>query len=259
MKGKYTELLKKFNETIENHSCSVTDDDYKNFETNKRMLLKIAEVENSSLTVYDMNKKHYVLLCSRFDEMIGYTLFHSEQVSPDQMFGYMHPDDIPFVIETSVKSMQYLEEVPPSEKCDYKLILDFRLINTRGIYVRFIQQMVVLELDKTGSIWLLLKIVDLVSENAGNEPSQRKLVNMKTGKFYLFNDDNTDHPSTKLLTNREAEILGLISQGMDSRQISERLFISVNTVNNHRQNILSKTKTGNTTQALLYAKRIGII
>ena len=58
---------------------------------------------------------------------------------------------------------------------------------------------------------------------------------------------------------RETEILSLIACGYDSKNISDKLFISINTVNNHRQNILRKTKTENTTQALLYCKRLGII
>jgi DNA-binding CsgD family transcriptional regulator len=126
------------------------------------------------------------------------------------------------------------------------------------VYMRFIQQMVVLELDKNGEIWLLLKLFDLVSENASEEPPQRKLVNLRTWKLHLFNDD-FEIPTSKVLTNREVQVLGLISQGLDSKNISDRLFISLNTVNNHRQNILNKTRSGNTSQALVFAKRIGII
>jgi DNA-binding CsgD family transcriptional regulator len=74
----------------------------------------------------------------------------------------------------------------------------------------------------------------------------------------LFNSDDEGTPD-RLLTKRETEVLGLIARGLDSQNISERLFISVNTVNNHRQNILRKTGTENTPQTLLYAKRLGII
>lgn len=80
---------------------------------------------------------------------------------------------------------------------------------------------------------------------------------MKTGKFYLFNDniDDIDDNSNNLLSKREAEILGLISQEPDSKQISERLFIRVNNVNNHCQYILNKTRTENSIQALSYAEK----
>lgn len=251
-------LIKRFNEIVNNHQCEVDRTDYERFELNKGILMRISEVENSSLAVFDMNKKHYLILCSKFDEMIGCTLFNDHYVSPDQMFNLMHPDDIVFVTDAVIRSLDFIDELPPGQKTDYKLILDFRLRNTRGSYVRFIQQMVVLEEDRNGQIWLLLKLIDLASEKAGKEPSQRKLLNMKTGKFYLFYDDPWSN-SKNMLSQREAEILGLISQGLESKEISQRLFISINTVNNHRQHILSKTKTENTIQALSYAKKIGII
>ncbi len=118
----------------------------------------------------------------------------------------------------------------------------------------FIHQFVILEQDRLGKSWLALIVTDLIAERATNDKPQRRMINIKTGKLYLFNND-----SGTLLTKRETEILGLIAQGMDSHEISERLFISFNTVNNHRQNILSKIRSENTTQALLYAKRIGIL
>jgi len=72
----------------------------------------------------------------------------------------------------------------------------------------------------------------------------------------LFNDDNS---SASMLTARETEILGLLSQGYQSKEISERLYISVNTVNNHRQHIIEKLKTENTHEAIRFAKSVGII
>jgi DNA-binding CsgD family transcriptional regulator len=250
--------LKKFNDLIAGHKCTVDEEDYERFQLNRNLLVKIAKVENSSLAVYDLNKKQYILSDSKFDSKTGYRLNHDYKVNPDHFYEMMHPDDFPFVLNTVIKTLYFLNELPSHEKTDYKLIVDFRLSDKNGKYLRFIQQVVVLELDRNGEIWLLLKLVDLASENAGNEPSQRKLLNMKTGKLHLFND-KVDNPSEKLLSKRELEVLGLISQGLNSKIIAEHLFISVNTVNNHRQKILSKTKSGNTSHALFYAKRIGII
>ncbi len=49
------------------------------------------------------------------------------------------------------------------------------------------------------------------------------------------------HDNTKSLTEREVEILKLIVQEYSSVQIAERLFISKNTVDTHRKNMLQKT------------------
>ena len=50
------------------------------------------------------------------------------------------------------------------------------------------------------------------------------------------------HIDIGTLTNREAEILGLIGQGMTNREISEKLARSVETINTHRKNICQKLK-----------------
>ena len=138
------------------------------------------------------------------------------------------------------------------------MVYDFRVRNTEGIYRRYIHQTIILEQDKNGKSWLSLVITDLLSERANNDKPQRRMINIKTGKLHLFTNDHETNTGI-LLTKRETEILSLIVLGYDSMNISDRLCISVNTVNNHRQNILRKTKTENTTQALLYAQRLGII
>lgn len=250
--------IQRFNSFFSDYTCEVNETDYARFELNRNLLIKIAEVENSSLAVYDLNKKEYILADSKFDRKTGYRLNHDFHVNPDYFYELMHPEDFPFVLDTIIKTVKFLNSVPPVEKTEYKLIIDFRLLNTKGIYLRFVQQVVVLELDRNGDIWLILKLVDLASENSSKVPSQRKLLNMKTGKLTLFNDE-VEYPSDTVLSKRETEVLGLISQGLNSKNIAERLFISVNTVNNHRQKILAKTNSWNSSHALTYAKRLGII
>jgi DNA-binding NarL/FixJ family response regulator len=55
------------------------------------------------------------------------------------------------------------------------------------------------------------------------------------------------------LTAREAEVLGLVAEGLSNREIAARLFISANTAANHVRSILMKTGTANRTQAARYA------
>ncbi|HUI69409.1 MAG TPA: LuxR C-terminal-related transcriptional regulator, partial [Spirochaetia bacterium] len=55
------------------------------------------------------------------------------------------------------------------------------------------------------------------------------------------------------LSDREVDVLRLISQGLSNAQIGERLFISLHTVANHVQSILEKTGAANRTEAAAYA------
>jgi two-component system response regulator NreC len=61
------------------------------------------------------------------------------------------------------------------------------------------------------------------------------------------------------LTNREAEIVALIADGLTSKEIAERLVISVKTVETHRANIMEKLGVKNVPELVRYAIRAGII
>lgn len=60
------------------------------------------------------------------------------------------------------------------------------------------------------------------------------------------------------LSPREKEVLKLLSEELTSKEISEKLFISVNTVETHRKNILLKTGSKTTTGAVKYAIESGL-
>jgi DNA-binding NarL/FixJ family response regulator len=62
-----------------------------------------------------------------------------------------------------------------------------------------------------------------------------------------------------VLTPRELEVLKLIAEAQTSKQISELLFISVKTVERHRQNILDKLGMRDRVELTRYAIRRGLI
>ena len=61
------------------------------------------------------------------------------------------------------------------------------------------------------------------------------------------------------LSERELEILRLITQGASNREIAGKLFLAEGTVKNHVTNILGKLEVRDRTQAALKAKENGLI
>ena len=58
---------------------------------------------------------------------------------------------------------------------------------------------------------------------------------------------------------REREILGLLSKGHNSKEISEMLFLSPHTVDYHRRQLLKKTNSRNIAQLIGIAYHMGIL
>ena len=55
------------------------------------------------------------------------------------------------------------------------------------------------------------------------------------------------------LTPREMQVLKLVAQGLNNKDIAEKLFISENTVKNHIRNILDKLHLHSRMEAVVYA------
>ena len=61
------------------------------------------------------------------------------------------------------------------------------------------------------------------------------------------------------LTNREYEVLMLIAEGLNNKDIAERLYISEKTVKNHVSNIFKKLELNDRVQAAIFAYKYNII
>jgi DNA-binding NarL/FixJ family response regulator len=70
----------------------------------------------------------------------------------------------------------------------------------------------------------------------------------------MTRSDRQQVPSPRL-TDRELEVLKLVAQGLNNREIAKRLFISENTVKNHVRNILEKLQLHSRMEAVMYAVR----
>jgi DNA-binding NarL/FixJ family response regulator len=77
---------------------------------------------------------------------------------------------------------------------------------------------------------------------------------------YVASRNRSTPPSPTLvvpLTDREAEVLACLSEGMSNAEIAERLFIGQETVKTHVKRICTKTGARDRTQAVVWAYQSG--
>lgn len=61
------------------------------------------------------------------------------------------------------------------------------------------------------------------------------------------------------LSNRELEVLNLMSEGLSNQEIADSLFVSLNTIKTHTSKLFEKMEVKRRTQAVEKAKRLNII
>jgi DNA-binding NarL/FixJ family response regulator len=71
--------------------------------------------------------------------------------------------------------------------------------------------------------------------------------------------DEEDTSVFSKLTKREREVLQLIAEGKSTKQIAGDLFVSVKTIETHRQNIMNKLEIYNIPDLVKYAIQQGVI
>ncbi len=110
-----------------------------------------------------------------------------------------------------------------------------------------------------------------VLKNAGRDEVVAAIRTVMDGKKYLDQEVNdiiissiTGHTTQKnnpfpSLSRREKEVLGLILDEMTTKEIAEKLFISVGTVETHRRNMLAKVGARNTAGLVRIAIEYGLV
>ncbi len=75
----------------------------------------------------------------------------------------------------------------------------------------------------------------------------------------MINFMSAQSVSNDVLSNKEAEVLGLISKGFTTKEIAAKLFVSTRTIETHRNSILKKLEVKNTAELIKKATEINLI
>ena len=66
-------------------------------------------------------------------------------------------------------------------------------------------------------------------------------------------------PLIEPLSQRELEVLQLVAQGLSNHEISERLFLALDTVKGHNRRIYGKLQAQRRTEAIARARELGLL
>jgi DNA-binding CsgD family transcriptional regulator/PAS domain-containing protein len=234
--------------------------DYSLLNQHISFLESLSILQNSVVSIFDLAKMEHAYLSPNFADLLGWDPAKVSSPENEYINQRMHPDDLAHLNNVSWQFFEIILRVDPvwrDQMKFIKLIMDYRTQGKDGNYVRVIEQHKLLELDQYGNAWLSMSVLDLSPDQDLTSLCRYRLVNTLTGELYHF--PSVESIIEHKLSFREKEILQLLGKGLISKQIADKLFISVNTVNTHRQRIIEKLNVNNTAEAVQYAGRLGLI
>jgi len=127
-------------------------------------------------------------------------------------------------------------------------ILIFSMHNNREYIVNSVENGASGYLLKDTGKEELMRAIKVVSEGRKYFPPEisEVIIDELLAKTTVEVQDDKNRPIFQKITPKEKQILGMIVQGYNSREIADKLFLSIRTVDNHRANMMKKTQAKNT-------------
>lgn len=243
-----TELLHKVWESSKEHI------------TRRNVDLEKIDLDNLVASVFS-NGPFYFYIVDFFDMKIKYMSplvkdhhgLDPEQATFQDILDQIHPDDMDFVAkaEKIVWDMLY-NKLGNDRNQKYKMSYCFRFRTTNGSYQLYNHQSLILTVDENGGLAKSLNIHTNISHLANTNNFKMSAIGMLGEPSYLNIGVLESKPlpaaQEALFTKRETEIIKLMSDGLTSEEIANRLFIANATVTTHRKNIMSKSGCRNVAQ-----------
>ncbi|MBO9586345.1 MAG: helix-turn-helix transcriptional regulator [Flavobacterium sp.] len=211
-----------------------------------------AHLENGIAVLSDLyNNKSYIYSGKIADEL---AIFKKDQIQEiesiweEELFGKLNPDDVLQKYLLELHFFQFIKTIPVEDRKDFCVISKLRM-NDKTATKSLLHKMFYFSNDYQ-DVELALCLYNFDFSLA--QQYEGAILNTATGNIIKQNEKENEF----FLSVREKEILKMLQAGKQSKEIASLLFISVNTVSRHRQNILEKMKVSNTAEACSIATKL---
>ena len=212
----------------------------------------------------DYTAGKYLTVSRSVELIMGHRSENFTQAGVPFTVEHYHKDDLRLFNEQIFPDrLAFLKSLSPAEHPNYIFSYHYRFRNKENRYINLLQRNCFIKSDENGNPLLSLGMVvnidhfknegpvTQVIERTGNQPGEvTQTINKRF--FYLHEED-------KLFTRREREVLLWIADGLTGKEIADKLYLSENTIINHRRNMQEKSNTKNVAELVSFAFRQGII
>lgn len=211
--------------------------------------------------VFNFQEYDYDFVDPGIKDILGYD--HRE-FNLEKMISIIHPEDIPYVPIVEQMAVDFIHKEIPADKIkSYKVSYDSRISDIHGNTVHVLKQAIAYDVDETGKVTRVLSIYADITHLKKPHDHSVSFIGLNGEPSYFGLE-----PDPKLvkkfigkdpLTQREREVVKLLSMGLNSKEIADELFVTEETIKSHRKNLLKKLDKKNVTQLVVHCIQYGII
>jgi DNA-binding CsgD family transcriptional regulator len=215
----------------------------------------------------DYSTKKYIYVSESCFDMFGYTANYFLEMGLEDYLSRWHEADFSVINKTVfIDSMAFLKTLHPNNYNDYIFSYNYRIRNPIGNYVTILQRFSYIPGSSisapAGMIGVAFDITHYKTDTSIVHTIEKALTyERKIVNELVFKKVHPVYETgrNQFLSKRETEILRYVAQGMGSKQIADKMSLSINTINNHRRNMLAKIGCKSSSELINYGIKHGLI
>lgn len=222
----------------------------------QEMAQNFVDLENGIAVLSDLqNNKSYVYSGKLADELAIFQdkdVQEIESIWEEELFAKLNAEDVLQKHLMELQFFQLIKTIPFEAHKDYCVVSRLRIADNPNQKALLHKMFYFTNAnDKNVELALCLYHFDFLNSSLHHG----MIINTANSSVIHQTEDG----NSGFLSVREKEILKMLQLGKRSKEIAAALFISINTVNRHRQNILEKMRVSNTTEACTMASKLNWI
>ena len=217
-------------------------------------LEQVMEENDQYFQVFDMGQMQFLFTSKGITRIFGIA---PEDINPGHYTQLIHPDDEERLGQARSRVFKMEKEIFLAQNGSVFSSYNLKLRNLSGEYMMLLSQGYLFYTPIPYKAVFLIQVVTKID-----------WYKFKKNHFHHYTGNDMSlfrFPDEKLLqigppySARELEIIKLIESGLSSKQIAEKLFLSVYTVSTHRTNILEKCGKATIADLIYELKEQGLL
>ena len=230
---------------------------FQNINSDDPIILRLNQVMDANyqfLTVSNLEEIKFLFVSEQIRPLIG---VDPGKLNPGHFVEVTHPDDLSRLGLLRAQTFIVEKEVLETQKGSALVSFTIRMRNPAGTYSNFLCQAYFFYSPLPHKAVYLMQVISKVD---WFKTKKQEFHHYKGKDLSLFR-----FPDEKLLkicpgfSARELEIIRLVELGLSSKEIAEKLFLSIFTVNTHRSNILVKSGKQHISYVIYELKEQGLL
>jgi DNA-binding CsgD family transcriptional regulator len=216
--------------------------------------------------VLDFTQRKYLHVDDSCSSLLGYSAQYFLKEGLERYLEKFHPVDSQITGSLIFDdNINFLKSIALEQYSEYIISYNYRIQCASGRFVKVVQRSSFIPSIVAGKpfgvVGIIFDVTHFKSDNTIIHTIERKCAadsidnELVFKKIYSVPTDDFECP----LSCREVELLRLMSGGLSSKQIASEIHLSINTVNNHRKNMLKKTGCKSSAELIQFAFKNGLL